>query len=280
MSCSKITLIGLYNYDPTIFDNLTFPAGIVKEVAINEILLKSGEFEIVYPDPEFLKSMIEHWGKKCYRTFEKWIEALSIEFNPLYNYDRYEEYTDSRSKADSRDITDSRNTSNTRNASDIRSHADSNTKNDNRENVGNAATIAATTSTTNEDTTETKSVSAYDSNTYQPKEQDILDRDITTASQDNSMTSNKTSESGSASEHNTGNESGQSSENITGLESGTTNETGSENELSKHDAHLYGNIGVTTSTQMLEDFLRVERFNIYEQIADIFITEFCVLVYE
>ena len=280
MSCSKITLIGLYNYDPTIFDNLTFPAGIVKEVAINEILLKSGEFEIVYPDTEFLKSMIEHWGKKCYRTFEKWIEALSIEFNPLYNYDRYEEYTDSRSKADSRDITDSRNTSNTRNASDIRSHADSNTKNDNRENVGNAATIAATTSTTNEDTTETKSVSAYDSNTYQPKEQDILDRDITTASQDNSMTSNKTSESGSASEHNTGNESGQSSENTTGLESGTTNETGSENELSKHDAHLYGNIGVTTSTQMLEDFLRVERFNIYEQIADIFITEFCVLVYE
>ena len=39
MSCSKITLIGLYNYDPTIFDNLTFPTGIVKDVAINEILI-------------------------------------------------------------------------------------------------------------------------------------------------------------------------------------------------------------------------------------------------
>ena len=280
MSCSKITLIGLYNYDPTIFDNLTFPTGIVKDVAINEILIKSGEFEIVYPDPEFLKAMITHWGTKNFRTFEKWIEALSLEFNPLYNYDRYEEYTDSRSKEDTRDITDTRNTSNTRNASDIRSHSDLNTKNDSRESISNAETVTETNSTTNDDTTETKSVSAYDSNTYQPKEQDVLDKDVTTSANDNSITSNQQNESGSASESATGNESGSSSENIEGLESGNTNESGKENELAQHNAHLYGNIGVTTSTQMLEDFLRVERFNIYEQIADIFITEFCVLVYE
>lgn len=280
MSCSKITLIGLYNYDQTIFDNLTFPTGIVKEVAINEILLKSGEFEIVYPDPEFLKSMIEHWGKKCYRTFEKWIEALSIEFNPLYNYDRYEEYADSRSREDSRDITDSRNSSNTRNTSDIRSHSDSSTKNDNRESVSNAETVTETNSTTSDDTTDTKSVSAYDSNTYQPREQDVIDKDVTTTANDNSITSNQLSESGSASENATGNESGISSENIEGLESGSTNESGKENEITQHNAHLFGNIGVTTSTQLLEDFLRVERFNIYEQIADMFITEFCVLVYE
>ena len=224
--------------------------------------------------------MITHWGTKNFRTFEKWIEALSLEFNPLYNYDRYEEYTDSRSKEDTRDITDTRNTSNTRNASDIRSHSDLNTKNDSRESISNAETVTETNSTTNDDTTETKSVSAYDSNTYQPKEQDVLDKDVTTSANDNSITSNQQNESGSASESATGNESGSSSENIEGLESGNTNESGKENELAQHNAHLYGNIGVTTSTQMLEDFLRVERFNIYEQIADIFITEFCVLVYE
>ena len=292
MSSSKITLIGLYNYDPTIFDNLTFPAGIVKEVAINEILLKSGEFEIVYPDPEFIKAMIAHWGTKNFRTFEKWIEALSLEFNPLYNFDRYEEYSDSRTRQDERNTTDNRTRSDTRDAtderihSDIKAHSDSNSRNDSKEIVANSETLAETSSTTDDDTTDTKSVSAYDSNTYQPKEQDIINKDISTTNNDSSISSNQSresttgSESSNGNESTQGNESGKTTENTSGVESGNATESGKENELTQHNAHLFGNIGVTTSTQLLEDFLRVERFNIYEQIADIFITDFCVLVYE
>ena len=340
MSCSKITLIGLYNYDPTIFDNLTFPAGIVKDVAINEILLKSGEFEIVYPDPAFLKAMITHWGTKNFRTFEKWIEALSLEFNPLYNYDRYEEYSDSRtrqderntsdnrSRSDSRNMSDSRSASDSRNRSDnlsrsdsrdttderthsdIKAHSDINSRSDVKEIVGNSETLAETHSVTDDDTTDTKSVSAYDSSAYQPKEQSVINKDISTTNDDSSISSNQSKESTTGSENLSGNESaqgnesGKTTENTSGVENGISNESGNasesgntsesgnaiesgnasehakENELTQHSAHLFGNIGVTTSTALLEDFLRVERFNIYEQIADIFITEFCVLVYE
>ena len=256
MSCSKITLIGLYNYDPTIFDNLLFPAGIVKDIAINEILVKSGEFEIVYPDPEFLKSMIEHWGKKTYRTFEKWIEALSIEFNPLYNFDRYEEYSDSRAREDER------------NRADSRQRSDTNTRSESRESIDNASSVSATDTSTKNDTTTTRNVSAYDASTYQPREQEVVDNDVKVEGTGNAVSTNQSKESGSESMTAAGNEIGNSAEN------------GKENELSQHSGHLYGNIGVTTSTQMLEDFLRVERFNIYEQIADIFISEFCILVYE
>lgn len=46
-----------------------------------------------------------------------------------------------------------------------------------------------------------------------------------------------------------------------------------------HEGHLYGNIGVTTSQQMLESEYEVARFNVYEQIADLFIKEFCICVY-
>lgn len=46
-----------------------------------------------------------------------------------------------------------------------------------------------------------------------------------------------------------------------------------------HEGSIYGNIGVTTSQQMLEAEYEVARFNIYEQIADLFIKEFCICVY-
>ena len=45
MSSATLTMIGLYNYDNTLFDNLTFPAGIDKDLAINQILMSCGEFE-------------------------------------------------------------------------------------------------------------------------------------------------------------------------------------------------------------------------------------------
>ena len=64
MSSAKITLLGQYNYDNTLFDDLTFPAGINKQTAVDEILLKAADFEVLYsanktsvggnlPDEEF-----------------------------------------------------------------------------------------------------------------------------------------------------------------------------------------------------------------------------------
>lgn len=46
-----------------------------------------------------------------------------------------------------------------------------------------------------------------------------------------------------------------------------------------HEGSIYGNIGVTTSQQMLEAEYEVARFNVYEQIAKLFIKEFCICVY-
>lgn len=191
MSTMKLTLIGAYNYDPTLFDNVNFPEGIEKDLAVNEILTRAGEFELIYSDLDFLKFQITKWASKHYRTFDKWINALNIEFDPLYNYDRYEEITDKT------------------------------------ENSGSVSSNAGATTT--------GKVSAYDSSSYQPK-------DETTTSSNSGETS------------------------------------GSESNYS-HTAHLYGNIGVTTSSELLESYLQVERFNIYEQMADIFVDEFCLLIY-
>ena len=47
----KLTTIGLYNYDSTLFDGLTLPTSIDKNIAVFEILNRSAEFEIIYPEP-------------------------------------------------------------------------------------------------------------------------------------------------------------------------------------------------------------------------------------
>ena len=68
-------------------------------------------------------------------------------------------------------------------------------------------------------------------------------------------------------------------------DSGTTgatfSETGSNTgaKTVTHTAHLYGNIGVTTSQQMLQSELDVARWNLYEQIADLFCEEMCIMIY-
>lgn len=260
MSDSKLTLIGLYNYDNTLFDGLTFPAGIEKELAVDEILLRAGEFETLYPDPAFLKMAITHWGRKHYRTFDKWVGALALEFDPLYNFDRMEEYTDTKSSQGSQNT--SENESSTRGIQRSRGEAESESQ------TGNSVSGTGTESDNRAE--QKRGVSAYDdSSTYQPREKQ--------------EDSGNSSGSGTGYAANASEGSRDRSENEITQE-GTSREGGTQTttegvEQTTHTAHLYGNIGVTTSTQMLEDFIRVERFNIYEQIADIFADEFAIMIY-
>lgn len=199
---SKLTLIGLYNYDNTVLDLLSFPDGIDKQLAISTILLRCGEFELLYPSLPFVKSLCDVWSKKHFYTFQKWYNLINIDYNPLDNYDRHEIYSDTHSGQDS---------------------------------TTGSTTPAQTTSTSTED------VSAYDSTSYQPK-----------AKTTDSLTVNM---------------------------SGTDSSTITHGEVISHEGHLYGNIGVRSSQELFEQEKNVARFNLYEQIADIFCEEFCLMVY-
>ena len=211
---SKLTLIGLYNYDNTVLDLLSFPEGIDKQLAISTILLRCGEFELLYPSLPFVKSLCDVWSKKHYRTFDKWITALNTQYNPLDNYNRHEEYTD------------------TRTGSDTHSGQDSTT---------GSTTPAQTT------TTATETVSAFDSGTYQPKAQNTDSYVVNVAGSDSSTI--------------------------------THGEIISRDDELTHEAHMWGNIGITSSQKMLTEELEVSRFSLYDQIADIFCEEFCLMIY-
>lgn len=256
MSSSKLTMIGMYNYDNSVFSDLTFPAGIDKDLAINEILMQCGEFEILYPDLDFLKYQITKWGSKHYLTFEKWLKALAEEFNPIHNYDRYESYTDTHSGSGKQVDSEKRN--------DVENRSSNHSEDKTSDSTG--ASFTDTHSTTDDDTK--RNVSAYDSSTYQPKEQEKLDGKTSGNGSGTSMSHIKDGLSGADSESSvsSGNADRQSEH--------------TNNDVNKHEAHLYGNIGVTTSVAMLKEFTGFYKdFNLYEQIAALFVDEFCIRIY-
>ena len=191
MSIAKITLIGMYNWDTTLFDDLEFPKSelLDKETAINRILLECGEFEVLYSDWNFLKFAITEWGKKWFYTFQKWVEALEVEYEPLENYNRVEHWED-----------------NSERESEVKSTSDTKLRHRTYD---------------NDEMTETDNTS------------------------------------------------------------GASNGTGKDKANIIRDGYARGNVGVTTSQQMLQSSLELYRgFNLYEQIANIFKTELVLAVYE
>lgn len=89
---SKITLsvLGLYNYDDTIFNNMEIPESVDRETLINNILMECSELEVLYPDAPFFKFAVEAWSKKEYPVWDKLNEIWStdIDVSNEYDYER------------------------------------------------------------------------------------------------------------------------------------------------------------------------------------------------
>lgn len=90
----RLTLIGMYNYDPTLFDNVTLPDGYDKQDFIDALLLEHGEKCVQYSDVNFMKYSLGIVSRKWYAELSRIYEALRAEYNPIWNYDRNEEYHD------------------------------------------------------------------------------------------------------------------------------------------------------------------------------------------
>lgn len=230
-----------------------------KEQLKNRILMRCGEFEVLYSDPEFFASCINVWSAAYKRTFDKWLLAIYSEYNPIENYNMEESFTDTGSGSK----TGTGNTSMTIDADDNKSMSNSSN--------GSASFDGSivNTQTSNASRTEEHKVSAFDSSTYSPESQNtVSDNAGATANETNKNTTTSTN-SGTATETN------YHDETQTGTHS--NNETTTSQNL--HTGARHGNIGVTTSQQMLEQEFKVALFSFYDRVADLFVKEFCVMVY-
>ena len=84
---SVISIYGLYLFDPHLFDGFECPDGLDRDLVIDSIVMENAELELLYPDGDFMKGMIRLWSKKEQEVWQKQLDALRIEYNPLWNKD-------------------------------------------------------------------------------------------------------------------------------------------------------------------------------------------------
>lgn len=223
---SLLTVEGLYNYDNTLFDGFNVPEGLVKQIAIDAILMRTRELEILYPDFNYMKNRITIWSNKYQINWKKLYDTTVLEYNPIENYDRVEDWTD----------TDDETTTSAR---------------DNTRNTNNTVKSTSTNEITN-------NVNVTDQNT-------AFNAGLTDHAKQ--ITEGDTTENGT----------------ITNTETGkdTENESVNGGRTGRHTraGRAHGNIGVTTSQQMIQSERDLVVFNLYDVIAESFIENFCLMVY-
>lgn len=228
---ATISLLGLKRLNDGILGELVVPDGVDVELVKDNLLAETAELEVIYPDAIFMQAMIGRWSAKELPIWERLYKTTLLEYNPIENYDRMEEWTE----------------------------AEDTKKNTEADATGTSKTDTDGTSTKESNTdgviNDQKYVSAYNEVEFTPTERD----------------------------NNTQNEKNNSEQKDVGTVSvktsaeNTTDETGNRNLLRKGRAH--GNIGVTTSQQMIEAEREVSLYNIIDVIITSFKNRFCLQVY-
>lgn len=220
---ATLSILGLYQYSTDIFDLFKLPDGVSLDSVRDNILMELAELELLYPSGTFMKTAIGIWSTKQLPVWEKLYATTNLEYNPIYNYDRTEEWTEEE--------TGNRNESRTQ------------SQESNGESSG-------TVQNSGEDTVKSD-VSAFNETSYTPKE-----LQTTTLGTENTS-------SGTAKQ----------TTDITD----DTDENSSRNNT--RTGRAFGNIGVTTTQQMIEAERNVVKFNIVDYIVEDFKKRFCLLIY-
>ena len=125
-----LDIMALYNYDNTIFNNFTVPTTITwtentadgpvthtetipytKQNIIDNICLDCAELEIVYPDADYMKLVIGTWSMRRLYTWQRIADVLYRKYDPFLNIQRNEWRTtvEDRNLAGTNDVTGTNN---------------------------------------------------------------------------------------------------------------------------------------------------------------------------
>lgn len=292
---ARATIVGLYNYDNTIFDDMVLPSELSKDNVVNAVLDKGSEFGCMYLNCDFLKGYIRAWSVRHYNMFQRWTDARLKVYDPIRDYYRHTERTETsednenRSNSEQEGVVDSRSGTDALSRSVDTSSEETSNRDVNEsttESESNAREKDTSGSTTRNETTENK-VSAFDSSTYSPKDfGDVNGSDTVTGHEEESeskngsktiTTSDDVETNGSISEEETTNrnksESGQSNRNLSG--------TGSVAKEGTRDFEetINGLTGKYAVQELLEKEYEIAKFEVEEQIADLLVDDICIRVY-
>lgn len=109
---ARITLWGFYTWgDKTLFDNIVLPESFDKQTLVDLILSMSGDLYPYYQQPQYLQANIENWFRRKYEDFLRMWDALYSDYDPIENYNRFENWSDSASESTSESTSESASSS-------------------------------------------------------------------------------------------------------------------------------------------------------------------------
>lgn len=247
---ATLSLMGMYEYDHTILDFFHYPdkwETVDKDVFVNKLLLDTAELEILYPDAEVFKMAIGYWSNAEVNNWNKLYDTTVLKYNPIWNKDGTVTETEKHIKNNNyTDVTDGK----------IADHS-STIGNQNTETSGNEK--IDTTNNTNEK----NYVFGFNSDSAAQSGETVTD-DTGRTNTDRSENS-KTNSSANT-------------------DATTTNNTNFKHDEKENIDREYtrteqGNIGITTTQQMINEEREVDKFNLMDYIIDRFKQRFCLLVY-
>lgn len=90
MNGETLSLLGLYQWDNTLFDEVVLPTQIDRDDFIFELLNETAELEVCYTDPDFMKDSLGKWSSIRLYSWQRMADALYKGYDPYINMKRDE----------------------------------------------------------------------------------------------------------------------------------------------------------------------------------------------
>lgn len=101
-----VDLIGMYNYDNSVLDLMQIPEALDRPTLIDNLLMETAEMELLYNNVGFLKQAIGSWSRKNITVWTELYDTTQYEYNPIWNKDGHILETETRDLAGSDHTTD------------------------------------------------------------------------------------------------------------------------------------------------------------------------------
>jgi len=248
---ARLSILGMYNYDNTIFDDFQLPERIPRNMFLNNLLLECAEFGCIYPDTDFFKTALKSWSEMELSTWNWLLDTQHYDYNPIWNVDVHD--------SERVDNKETRNLQGTNNETRDLAGTNNNTKN-----LTTTDTGTVNTKFSDSDIQEVD-VNAFNSGSATRRET------TTTRYGKNEL------ETRNLSSNTSGTDNYQSTD--TGTDNYTSTDTGTIDNNNKREFYKRGNQGVTTTQQMIREEQALAKFNIDDYIINEFKKRFCILIY-
>lgn len=236
---ATVDLIAMYNYDNTLLDLMQIPDDIDRATLVDNLLMESAEQELLYSNLGFLKQAIGSWSAKQLPIWNHLLETTKYDYNPIWNKDGTVTETETRDLKGSEKVKDETDRVDNLTDKNTRDFKDKETRDLKNDSLN--------------------SVYGFNSSDAAPANQDeVKDTGTDTIEHTGIDTMDHTGRQ----------------DIDRNLERDTT-DTGTV----KHERIEQGNIGITSTQDLISQERQIALFNIMDVIIKDFIKRFCLAVY-